>query len=48
MTKLNDREPADQMIDLGDITIETKGKDPLHAPDGTINQRFDVPMISAD
>ena len=48
MTKSNDRATADKLIDLGDVTVETKGKDPLQAPDGTINQRFDVAMISVD
>ena len=48
MTKCNDRETAEQFIDLGDVTVETMGKDPLQAPDGTINQRFDVALISAD
>jgi|GEM_PF-2559431 len=44
----NEHEVESDLIDLGDVAIETKGSAPYHAPDGTINQLFNVPPMAAD
>ena len=46
MTKTN--EAVEQLIDLGDVTVETMGGAPFQAPDGVISQFNDMPGLSND
>jgi len=41
-------EQTDQLIDLGDVTVETMGGAPFQAPDGVISQFNDMPGLSND
>jgi len=46
MTKTNEK--TEQLIDLGDVTVETMGSAPYQAPDGVISQLNDKPGLSND
>ena len=48
MTKLNERETYDRLIDLGAATVETKGAVPGNRNDGELPQQFIPTGLSAD